>query len=210
VIRTVIASRIRLYRDGLAAELERIPDLVVVGTAASVSEAVEQALVLQPSIVVLDLTLPGALQGVREVVDAGDDIRVVVLGVRRDERLDYTEHGAAGSVSREESLEELVETIRAADRGELRCTPRFARVLADRLSSLAPASAVRERFGALTMRESGVMRLLQDGLTNKEIAHRLHISVPTVKNHVHNVLHKLEVRTRSQAAALSRELGWDG
>jgi DNA-binding NarL/FixJ family response regulator len=128
----------------------------------------------------------------------------VTLGVDDgdDDVLAWAEAGVSGYVARDASFEDLVETVRAVARGELRCSPRLAATLLRRVTALAgdaPHSATR-----LTQREREISSLLEAGLSNKEIAGRLYIELPTVKNHVHNILRKVGASRRGEAAALLR------
>jgi DNA-binding NarL/FixJ family response regulator len=130
-------------------------------------------------------------------------VPIVALGVPDVEGdvLACAEAGIAGYVTREASLEELVAVVRSAVQGELRCSPRIAAGLLRRLSALSEhgPSAPRVR---LTARQREIVRLIGQDLSNKEIAHRLGIEVATVKNHVHNLLEKLNVHRRTAAVRL--------
>jgi DNA-binding NarL/FixJ family response regulator len=127
------------------------------------------------------------------------------LSVTESERtvIDCAEAGVAAYVMRDESIEQLVETLAGVARREARCSPRLAGMLLRRVTELAANGHVPERPGEppLTQREREVLGLLADGLTNKQIAHRLSIEMPTVKNHVHSILGKLDVHRRTEAVA---------
>jgi DNA-binding NarL/FixJ family response regulator len=107
-------------------------------------------------------------------------------------------------VSREGSLEDLISALDSVSRGELLCPPRIAAGLRRRVAALAAARAPVGPRGHLTRREAEVAGLIDAGLSNKQIAQRLCIEVPTVKNHVHNILEKLQVHRRGEAAAMLR------
>ena len=130
----------------------------------------------------------------------------MALGVSEaeDDILECAEAGIAAYVLREGSIEDLVETLEATVRGELCCTPKVAATLMRRLAALAATQPSALDATHLTSRELGILRLIERGLSNKEIAGRLFIEVSTVKNHVHHVLEKLQVRTRGEAAARYR------
>jgi DNA-binding NarL/FixJ family response regulator len=121
------------------------------------------------------------------------------------ELLRFAEAGIAGYVTRTASSADLVTAIESADRGEAVCSPRAAAALLDHVANLAADAA--EPDGALTARELEILALIDEGLSNKEIAGRLFISVPTVKSHVHNILRKLGASRRGQAAARVRAGG---
>jgi DNA-binding NarL/FixJ family response regulator len=114
--------------------------------------------------------------------------------------LAFAEAGIAGYVPREGSVQDLVDAVERAVRGELQCSPQLAGAIIRRLAWRAAAGSDFPR-GPLTARETEIVRLIDQGLSNKEIAVRLGIEVATVKNHVHNLLEKLRVRRRAEAAA---------
>jgi DNA-binding NarL/FixJ family response regulator len=111
------------------------------------------------------------------------------------------EAGIAAYVAREGSLDDLVATLHSVMRGEARVSPRIAAVLLRRVGDMATGRAQRVRASPLTERETEIAGLVADGLSNKQIARRLRIRLPTVKNHVHNILEKLEVGRRTEIGA---------
>jgi two-component system nitrate/nitrite response regulator NarL len=203
-IRLVIAAEIRLYREGIAQVLAKEPDVSVVGAAAEAGEALQTVLGCSPDVALLDLGAERGLAAVRALRREAPGVRLVTLGVDDgdDDVLAWAEAGVSGYVPRDASFEDLVETVRAVARGELRCSPRLAATLLRRVTALAgdvPSSPAR-----LTQREREISSLLDAGLSNKEIASRLYIELPTVKNHVHNILRKVGASRRGEAAALLR------
>jgi DNA-binding NarL/FixJ family response regulator len=150
----------------------------------------------------------------RAIRDAAPDVWLVALAVpdADDEIVAWAEAGIAGVLPRDGSFRDLVLMIHSVVRGETVCSPRTAATLLRRVAVLArtasapagvDASSTVERPGsALTSRETEIVRLMGRGLSNKEIAESLGIALPTVKNHIHHVLEKLQVRTRSEAAAV--------
>jgi len=207
VTRILVAASVRLYRDGLAAILDRHRTIELVGTAASRRDALELIEDLAPDVVVLDTSMPGSIETIRAIGAARPGTRVVAIAVpeREEEVLACAEAGVAGYVTRDASILELVDVVECAARDEAICSPRFTASLLRRVAALAaeqaPASGVRR----LTSREREIVRLIDEGLSNKQIAGALHIELPTVKNHVHNILEKLQVQRRSEAAARVRE-----
>jgi two-component system, NarL family, nitrate/nitrite response regulator NarL len=200
----VVAAEIRLYREGIAQVLAAARELDVVGTAAEPGEALRVVLEQEPDVALLDLGAERGLATVRALRREAPRVRLVTLGVDEDDDdvLAWAEAGVSGYVARDASFEDLVETVRAVARGELRCSPRLAGTLLSRVTALAsdtPHTAAR-----LTDREREISCLLEAGLTNKEIASRLYIELPTVKNHVHNILRKVGASRRGEAAALLR------
>jgi DNA-binding NarL/FixJ family response regulator len=200
-IEVLIGTEVRLYSDGLRQFLDARPGFRVVGVAGRSSELllkVEQRL---PDIVLLDQSLPGALETLRGIRRVHPSCRVIALGepLVDDTLLAWAESGVGGFVAREASVEDLLASIEAALRGELHCSPRVAGQLLRRLAARAELESAQPPRLPLTGREAEIYRLLESGLSNKEIATQLGIEVGTVKNHVHNLLEKLRVRRRSEA-----------
>ena len=152
-----------------------------------------------------DLRCPSGLVGLRRLADA-PEVSVVALGV--EESVEWViacaEAGIAGYVTDSTSLDELVSRVADAARGEFNCPPHIAASLLRRLAAIGPLLGSPQGRSRLTSRELEVAALLQEGLTNKQIATRLTIQLPTVKNHVHSILRKLETSTRSDAVAVLR------
>jgi two-component system nitrate/nitrite response regulator NarL len=202
-IRVFIVSDVRLYRDGLSSLFGRIARIAVVGVAASPDEGAKEVRELQPDVVLLD-TGSGNVGGARHLLETEPSARVVALGAPEAENvvIALAEAGVLGYVTREESLDDLVATIECVARDEMACSPWMATILLKRVRALAvdrPRPTQR-----LTARESQILELVAQGLSNKEIASRLFIEVTTVKNHVHNILEKLGVKRREEAAAHMR------
>jgi two-component system nitrate/nitrite response regulator NarL len=208
MIRALVASDVRLYREGLADGLCRSGRIEVVGTAADGDASVARARELVPDVVLVDLAMVDWEQAVRAIVAAGAEARVVVLGVHEveDEVVACAEAGVSGYVTREASLDELVDVVESVARGESLCSPRISALLLRRVTEAAGRE--RERTAApadrLTPREAQIVGLIDEGLSNKQIAGRLSIELATVKNHVHSILEKLQVERRAQAAARVR------
>lgn len=205
MIRLLIVAEARFYRDGLAGALER-EDVEVVGAVASADEALARALELAPTVALVDLGAPGAVALAQAMRVAAAETKVIALAVREmeEEVVMLAEAGVAGYVTREQSLDELVAAVRSVAAGETLCSPWLAATLLRRVAELARERAPAAASGRLTAREREIVALLGDGLSNKEIAARLRIELPTVKNHVHNILEKLQVDRRGQAAARVR------
>jgi DNA-binding NarL/FixJ family response regulator len=153
--------------------------------------------------VVVDARNADRFQAIRSVAHAAATARVLAVGVPEDEAVPCFEAGAAGFVDETFSVDDLVTAVCACARGELLCTSRLAFDLARRVSELAAsAHASHECSSLLTARELEIVALIDGGLSDRAIAERLVIQVRTVKTHVHNVLRKLDVHTRGEAAAL--------
>jgi len=205
-LKIAIVADIRLYREGLAEILSRHEGVTVVATAAS-SDCTRALLPdLSPELVLVDMGLPDGLAAIRSIATALPHAKVVSLGVGADDGavLACAEAGAVGYVPREGSLKDLLAVIASAARGEAICSPRIAAALLRRVASLAAERGADQMPTGLTSREREVVGLLDQGLSNKAIAKRLCIEVATVKNHVHNILEKLHLHRRGEAAARLR------
>ena len=198
----LIVAEVRLYRDGLAGSLSACPRLVVVGTCADRTEARELVAKLRPDVVLVDVATRESLTLIRDLrVDA---VPGKVLAFALDENaadiIECAQAGAAGYVTADASIEHLISAIEGLSRAELACSPRIAAQLFGKISEQGEHRSVETR--TLTTREQEVLGCLRQGKSNKEIARTLNIAEPTVKNHVHHLLKKLDVATRAQAATL--------
>ncbi len=203
-IRVLIVADIRLYRDGLAHILGEEPRLTVVGTAADPATALHLIAERAPDVALVDMVMPQSVAAVRGIAATAPRVKVVALGVRETEQdlIACAEAGVAGYVARAATVEDLVAALESVGRGELLCTAQTAAALLRRVAALAAGGGgLPHPFAMLTPREREIGALLEAGLSNKDIAVRLGIEVATVKNHVHNVLEKLQVHRRGQAAA---------
>lgn len=207
-IRVFIADDNRLLREGLASMLAEVDDIAVVGMASSGSQALDQIKKLIPDVALIDIGMPDK-DGIDVTQALHSDlpvVKIIILGMPdlTDEIMTCIEAGAAGWVLKEASFEYLVETIRSVQRGESFCSPQMAASLFSRVAELAgvriPESSVK-----LTPREVEVINKIADGLSNKEVATQLFIEEQTVKNHVHNILDKLQLHNRLEAVQYARE-----
>jgi two-component system, NarL family, nitrate/nitrite response regulator NarL len=202
--RVLIVGGIRLYRDGLAQLLGAQEGFTVVATESSGHAAAARVERLAPDVALVDMGIPD-LDAIASTLAAhAPRIPLVVMGIADSdsEVLACAERGAAGFVTREASVEELTATMRRAAAGELICSPRTAGTLMRRLGALSAELKHGPQRVRLTRREHEVATLMRQDLSNKEIATRLRIEVATVKIHVHNVLDKLNVHRRGDAARL--------
>jgi len=186
-------------------------DTEVVAEAATAEEAISLALSVAPDVLLVDIALPGmsGVQLVRELAPRLPDTRIVMLTVSGAER-DVDEamrSGAHGYLTKDVTPEALARSVRAIRTGELVMPRRLAARLVERLARRAgpPPEAGDPPVEQLSQRERDVLRLLADDLTDREIATALTISVRTVETHVSNILHKLGVRNRNEAARRYRE-----
>ena len=199
-ITVVVAAEVRFYREGLAGFLELQPAITVADTAVSQADTVEKVRRCCPDVLLLDMTMTDSLDTVRAVGALDPPVRVVALAVWDNERdvIACAEAGIAGYVPREGSLADLLRTIEYVARDELIVSPRIAASLLRRIAALAASGHAGAPEVELTSREQEIVRLIDEGLSNKQIAARLGIETATAKNHVHNILEKLQVERRSQ------------
>jgi DNA-binding NarL/FixJ family response regulator len=186
--------------------LSRRAELMVAGAAATFEEAAQCARDLQPDVMLIDSAMAACRRTIHAVVTTLPAIKVIVIGMSADAQslIEHAEAGVAGFVPRDGSIGDVVLAVERAARGELACSPRQAAALLGRVTELARGgSSVAER-SRLTERESEVLRYIDHGLSNKRIAATLGIELATVKNHVHNILEKLQCRTRAEAASQAR------
>ncbi len=204
----VVASDVRLYGEGLKLVLAADGRLRVAHIADTAEGVVGCVTTGSVDALLLHAELPDARGALREVRAHSPAIPIVIFGVpeRDDDLLDCIEAGATAFVSRDASAQELIETLLSAIRGEPILSPRSAGQLIRRLASRARMAGPVAAADELTSREREIGALLDTGLSNKEIAQRLRISVATVKNHVHRILEKLHVQRRGQAASRLRKM----
>ncbi len=211
MLRVLIASSVRFYADGLAIQLATRDGLEVVGVARAIDDLLASFVRCEPDVLLLDVSLPATRPAavVAALAAARPSVRIVALAVAESDEdvVGWAETGIDGLVTRNSSLADVVAAIEGASRGEMHCSPHVAATLLRRVSTLASAQAAVagvQPLEALTSREREILRLIDDGCSNKEIAQRLSIEVATVKNHVHHILEKLGVRRRAEAAATLR------
>jgi DNA-binding NarL/FixJ family response regulator len=211
VKRTTIAvvARTRLYRDGVAHALSQDKQLVVVAILAGAPEELELLRTTAPDVLLLDMASNADFEQLHRIRHIVPETRVVVLGAAESQELviGCAEAGVSGYVEAEAGVGDLIEVVRAAMRDEVVCSPRLAAALLRRIGAIGPETmATPSAIDRLTRRELQILDLIDEGLSNKEIALALHLQLGTVKTHVHNVLDKLEVDRRTQAVARRREL----
>jgi DNA-binding NarL/FixJ family response regulator len=203
----LIVSDVRLYRDHLAALLAAQPLGLTIETARTGADAIDRVTAQGPHIVLLDLRCRDSQHVVQTIAAIRPTSRIIAFGVDDNERdiLACAEAGASAYVPADASVEDLVRAIEIVMRGDQHLPPQVAAALLRRLAAHDAGDAAATGSMNLTARERQILALVVQGCTNKEIASRLHIEVATVKNHVHNLLLKLRVRSRSEAAARVRE-----
>jgi two-component system nitrate/nitrite response regulator NarL len=209
MINLVIVAEVRLYREGLVSALERVGPcgIDVVATVPSLAHLMPAQLQTLPAPVVLfDVARLSDATPVRMLLAASPGVRVVALGVTEDGRdvVSWAEAGVAGYVSRVDSIPDLLATIESVARDELACPPRIAAALNRRVAALADERRRAQPPVPLSRRELEVVDLIEQGKSNREIGRLLFIQLATVKNHVHNILDKLEMTGRTDVATWAR------
>ncbi len=200
-IRILIADDHEIVRKGLSVLLATEKDIKVVGEARDGEEAVERATALEPDVVLMDLVMPrtDGIEATRRITEACPRTRVLVLTsfAADDKVFPAVKAGALGYLLKDTGPEELLEAIHQVHRGEPSLQPEIARKVLHELSH--PAEA-RPTTDPLTPRELDVLRLIAQGLSNKEIAAKIFVAEWTVRTHVSNILSKLHLASRTQAA----------
>ena len=206
--RLFLLCDVRLYRDGLVYSLQRRNLFDIVGASDFSDQNVAQIIGLAPDAVVLDTAEARGFEVARQLAANLPNIKIVAFAVRETEHLVLAcaEAGIAGYVTPDCTEEDLANALVHALRGELSCSPRIAGLLFQRIGALSAKTHVEIDRGELTVREKQILKLLCEGMSNKEIGRALRISYATVKNHVHNILEKLQVRRRGEAVAQLRAL----
>jgi DNA-binding NarL/FixJ family response regulator len=203
-IRIVVASEIRLYRDALERAFREASGIDLVGTASGAEDTLKHVELLRPNIVLLDMAMIDAFAVAKQIPRVSRGTRIVALGMPEVEAeiIACAEMGIAGYVPRGGSLDDAFEAVYAVARGELRCSPRIAGFLFRHIATISHTRSSPDPVVGLTAREAQILRLLQEGLSNKMISRNLGIELPTVKNHVHSLLAKLGVHRRAEAVSL--------
>ena len=213
MIRALIAGRSRVHREALAAVLAQAGRVRVLGTASHREEVLTHLAEAPPDIVLVDFATPEAASIVAEIRRQTPRVKVVAitLGETETEVIQLAEAGVAGYVLPDGSLDDLIIAVESAVRGELYCPPRVAFTLLRRVGAMALALSNQEEHSpidALTQREREILELVDQGMSNKQIAGHLGIELATAKNHVHNILKKLHVHRRINASTWCRKAGF--
>ena len=203
-LRVLIVDDHALFRRGLQMVLAGEPDIEVIGEASDGAEAVEKAGELKPDVVLMDVRMPrrSGIEAAGEIRDQLPDSKILMLTMS-DEEADLYEAikaGASGYLLKEISIEEVPDAIRSVWSGQSRISPSMASKLLTEFAAMSQRAGDSKAAGAqLTPREMQVLRLVAQGLNNKDIAEQLFISENTVKNHIRNILDKLHLHSRMEA-----------
>jgi two-component system, NarL family, nitrate/nitrite response regulator NarL len=209
MIRALIVIDVAFYREGLRDLLMRSGQVLVVGVASSADDAEPIARDMHPDVVLLDASIRDAREALYRLRAIQPEPKLIVLAISEtpENVLEWAESGVAGYVRRDASLDDLLRVLKGAVADELYCSPRIAAMMLRRIASAAARTQPRVSLGNLSPREHQVLSLVARGLSNKAIASELGIANATAKNHVHNILDKLELRRRADAASLVQRRG---
>lgn len=210
-LRVLLVDDHVLFRKGLMALLGSQSDFSVVGEAENGLEALEQARSLMPDLILMDIGMPvcDGLDATRRILAELPYVKIVVLTVAEDDHslFEAIKSGAQGYLLKKLEPDQLFERLRGVSRGEAPISRFMAGKLIREFSRLAGQAAAERETQQLTDREREVLQLVAQGLTNKEIADQLVIAENTVKNHLKNILAKLHLENRVQAAAYAVQQG---
>ncbi len=208
MLTVVVADDHPLYRSGVVRSLEEAGDFTVVGEAANAPDAVRLAGETGPDLVLLDISMPGnGIEAAGAIAASGAPARIVMLTASEseDDILKALAAGAHGYVVKGVGADDFVSALRAVARGESYVSPGLAARLL--VAMRAPASAPQSSAGfeTLTAREEQILRLVAQGLSNKEVGRKLDLQEKTVKHYMTTILQKLQARNRVEAALKARE-----
>ncbi len=209
-LRVLIADDHPIFRDGLRAMLGSDPDFELVGEATTGEEAVSMVAESQPDLVVMDVQMPDGdgIEATRGIIRDSPHVRVLIVTMFDDDGTVFRamRAGARGYVLKGANYKEMLRAIRAVGHGEAIFSPQVAMRLMDFFAGARP-STLPEVFPELSDREREILDLIASGSKNPEIAQDLFLSPKTVRNHVSNILHKLQVADRTEAIIRAREAG---
>ena len=211
-IRAVIADDQMMVREGFSVLLNAQPDIEVVGEAVDGQDAIDKVTALEPDVVLMDIRMPvlNGLEATRQIVRAELPTRVLMLTTFDLDEYVYEalRAGASGFLLKDSSARELTDAVRIVASGDALLAPSITKRLISEFSQMgAPRAPSRARLADLTERETEVLALIAQGLSNAEIAAHLVVAEQTVKTHVGRILVKLGLRDRTQAAVFAYETG---
>jgi two-component system response regulator NreC len=200
-IKILVADDHKIVRDGLRTLIEKENGMEVIAEAEDGRSAVKQAKKLLPDIVIMDITMPdlNGIDATRAIFEEAPGVKIIALSMHSDRRFvsGMLEAGASGYLLKDSAFEELATAIRAVVANQIYLSPKIADIVVRRFVSKS-ASTERSAFTELTKREREVLQLLAEGVSTKEIAGRLNLSVKTVETHRANIMDKLDIHTISK------------
>lgn len=209
-IKVLLVDDHTLLRQGLRKLLELEPSLEVVGEAGNGQEAIQKTQELNPDVVLLDINMPG-MNGVEVTAllkSSHPETKIIILTIHKDDEyvFEAVKAGASGYLLKDVETQELVKAVEAVFRGESIVDPAIASRLLKEFSRISKGGS-DTNHDSLTEREKEILKLLVQGLSNREVAEKLFISEKTVKNHISNIFRKMEVTDRTQAVVKALKLG---
>jgi DNA-binding NarL/FixJ family response regulator len=213
-IKILVADDHNLFREGLIALLQAADETAVVGQAGTGTEAVKQAKAVTPDVILMDIMMPemNGIEATRRVLAEQPDTGIIMLTMLEDDDSLFAamSAGARGYILKGADKAEVLAAVKAVAEGQAL----FGPGIAARLTTFFQRGAARDTaltpFPDLTNREQELLNLIAQGLSNREIAGQLHISIKTVSNHISNIYNKLQVAGRAQAIVKAREAGLGG
>ena len=213
-IRILIADDHALFREGLRALFAALPDIDVVGEANDGAVAMTQVDALQPEVVLMDINMPGVngIEATRRILSAHPNLGIIMVTMLEDDASVFSamRAGARGYVLKGAHHDEILQAIRAVAAGQAVFGPAIAARMMNffqGLNAIPRLGNIAQAFPELTEREREVLTLIAQGVSNKEIAEKLFISMKTVSNHITNIFSKLQVADRAQAIIRARDAG---
>ena len=211
-IRVLIADDHAVVREGTRRILEQEEDLRVVAEASNGEEAVRQALSFEPDVAIIDVAMPrlDGIEATKQIKARCPKITVLILSAYDDDQFVFSllEAGAAGYLLKTIPGRELVDAVRAVYAGESVLHPLVARKVLNRFAHIPDKGRKKEAFEVLSEREMDVLGLVTKGLSNKDIAEELCLSIRTVQGHLGNIFNKLQVGSRTEAVVRALKEGW--
>ena len=209
-IRLVIADDHIFYREGVRTMLRMLPDIAVIGEAATGDEVIARAFELQPDVILMDIKMPGlnGIEATRHILRTSPQIKILVVTMFEDDDSVFAamRAGARGYLLKDADQEELARAIRAVNQGEAIFSPMIAQRMIHYFAAL-PRTASAMAFPELTDRERDMLHLMARGQSNLAIANTLSLSLKTVQNRVSTIFSKLQVADRSEAIVRARDAG---
>jgi DNA-binding NarL/FixJ family response regulator len=205
-IRCAIVDDHSIFREGMLSVLKTEPDIEIVGQGANAEDALRLARDLLPDIIFLDISMPGdGLKAAREIVENYPVVKIIILTGSEGESHVTTalKIGARAYVLKGVAARELVNILHAVQSGESYVTPSLAANLLSEMTTSSRNESPESTFGKLTEREHEILALIAAGISNKEIGLQLHLTEKTVKHYVTNIMQKLQVHNRVQAAIMA-------
>jgi two-component system response regulator NreC len=201
-----------VVRQGIKALLSDEPDLEIVGEADNGREALQAVMELQPNLVLMDISMPGlnGIEATRQIRQRYPEVKVIVLSMHANEEYVFQvlRAGASGYVLKQSDSSEVLTAIRAALAGGSFLSPPISRAVIDDYVRRAEARGEESDLDLLTSREREVLQLLAEGMSNREIADQLNISVKTVETHRSNMMNKLDVDSKTELIKYALRKGW--